>query len=277
MRTLNEHGIRRGLNNRNSLLLLRSVLCQKVNTRKCLILYLYFISTYLVLSLKLVFWLLLNPTSQRDEAIRGFESIPFIVHRYQVIERLRRPNTSRIVRKQADTRAPVTDLEKNMVHLYSKIPEHQIRLMRQCSHSWALRFGRDVLKWDEWKTVLSQIKELDSTCSRIAEELGQEELDAGMKENNVKIDTLLQSWNVGLQKLQEQGMNTYMAVDAHVREDHSWREREDTRDLLQALRAKNPYCDQMERTPPRQPGTCNWFLNHPRFQTWRNDPNASLL
>lgn len=66
-----------------------------------------------------------------------------------------------------------------------------------------------------------------------------------MKENNVKIDTLLQSWNVGLQKLQEQGMNTYMAVDAHVREDRSWREMEDTRNLLQAQRAKNPYCDQM--------------------------------
>lgn len=66
-----------------------------------------------------------------------------------------------------------------------------------------------------------------------------------MKENDIKIDTLLQSWDVGLQKLQEQGMNTYMAVDAHVREDRRWREREDTRNLLQALRAKNPYCDQM--------------------------------
>lgn len=131
-----------------------------------------------------------------------------------------------------------------MVQLYSKILEYQTRLIRQCSHSWALRFGRDVLKSDEWKTVLSQIKESDSICSRIAEELGQEELDAGMKENNVKIETLLQSWKVGLHKLQEQGINTYMAVDAHVREDRSWREREDSRNLLQALRAKNPYCDQ---------------------------------
>ena len=164
-----------------------------------------------------------------------------------------------------------------MVQLYSKILEYQIRLMRQSSHNWALRYGRDVFKSDEWKTMLSQIKDFDSVCSRIGEELGQEELEAGLKENNHKIDTLLHSWNVGLQELQDQGMNTYLAVDAHAREDRTWREREEFRRLLQALRAKNPYRDQMERTATRQPGTCNWFLKHPRFQTWREDPSSKLL
>ena len=125
--------------------------------------------------------------------------------------------------------------------------------------------------------MLCQMKDLDSVCSQIAEELGQEELEAGLKENNVKIDTLLHSRNMGLQELQEQGRNTYMAVDAHAREDRSWREREEFRRLLQALRAKNPYRDQMERTPTRQPGTCNWFLKNTRFRTWREDPTSKLL
>lgn len=169
------------------------------------------------------------------------------------------------------------DLENKMVQLYSKVLEYQIRLMRQSSHIWALRYGRDVFKADEWKAMLSQIKELDSMCSQLAGELGQEELEAGMKESNVKIDILLQSWNAGLQGLQEQGTNTYMAVDAHAREDRSWREREEFRNLLQALRAKNPYHDQIERTPTRQPDTCNWFLNNPLFQTWRKDARSRLL
>ena len=125
--------------------------------------------------------------------------------------------------------------------------------------------------------MLCQMKDLDSVCSQIAEELGQEELEAGLKENNVKIDTLLHSWNMGLQELQEQGRNTYIAVDAHAREDRNWREREESRRLLQALRARNPYRDQMERTATRQPGTCNWFLTHPRFQTWREDASSKLL
>ena len=194
-----------------------------------------------------------------------------------MIERLRRPNTSHAARKQADTHALIADLENKMVQLYSKILEYQIRFMRQSSHNWALRYGRDVFKSDEWKTMLCQMKDLDSVCSQLAEELGQEELEAGLKENNVKIDTLLHSWNMGLQELQEQGMNTYMAVDAHAREDRNWREREEFRRLLQALRARNPYRDQMERTTTRQPGTCNWFLTHPRFQEWREDASSKLL
>lgn len=164
-----------------------------------------------------------------------------------------------------------------MVRLYSKILEYQMRLMRQCSHIWALRYGRDVFKVDEWKAMLSQINELDSMCSRLAGELGQEELEGGMKENNVKIETLVKSWNVGLEALQEQVTNTHMAVGAHATGDRSWREKEEVRKLLQALRAKNPYREQMERTPTRQPGTCNWLLNNPNFQMWRKDPHSRLL
>ena len=194
-----------------------------------------------------------------------------------MIERLRRPTTSGIARKTADTHTLTTDLENKMVQLYSKILEYQIRLMRQSSHNWALRYGRDIFKSDEWKTMSSQIQDLDSICSRIAEELGQEELEAGKKESNMKIDNLMQSWNAGLRELHEQGMNTYMALNTHASEDRSWREREDLRRLLQALRAKNPYRDQMERTATRQAGTCNWFLKHSYFQTWRKDVSSRLL
>ena len=68
-----------------------------------------------------------------------------------------------------------------MVQLYSKILEYQTRLMRQSSHNWAHRYSRDVFKADDWKSMLSQIKELDFECSRLAGEIGQDELEAGMK------------------------------------------------------------------------------------------------
>ncbi len=164
-----------------------------------------------------------------------------------------------------------------MIQLYSKILEYQIRLMRQYTRNWASRYGRDVFKADEWKKMLSEIGELDSFCSQLAEELGQEDLELGVKENNAKIDTLLQSWNVGLQGLQELGKNTNLTLDALAREDHGWRAREEVRKLLQALRAKNSYQEQLERTPNRQPGTCKWFLEHPLFHTWRKDQHSRLL
>ena len=209
--------------------------------------------------------------------MEGFEHIPFVVRRYQVIERLRKPNAGSISRKQADIDALVTDLDNKMIQLYTKVLEYQIRLMRQSYHIWALRYGRDVLKADEWKTMLSQIKELDSICSRLAGELGHEELEAGMKENNAKVDALLESWNRGIQGLHKQGTNTFLALDARAREDRNWREREELRNILRALCTKNTYRDQMERTPSRQPGTCNWFLNSPQFVMWRKDVYSRLL
>ena len=216
--------------------------------------------------------------SQRDEATQGLERIPFIVHRYQVIERMRRRHTGFSVRHtEADTDILVTDLENKVIQLYTKIIEYQIRLMRQSFHGWALRYGRDVFKADDWKTILSQIEKLDTECSRLAGELGQEEVETGMRENGVKIDNLLQSWKVDLRSLQEQGTKISTMVDSHARESLSWREKEERQKLLQALRAKNPYRDQMGRTPSRQPGTCNWFLKHPQFQSWREDPHSRLL
>ena len=94
---------------------------------------------------------------------------------------------------------------------------------------------------------------------------------------SVKIDALLQSWNFGFQILQEHGTNTYLAVDGYARESRVWRDKDETRKLLQALRAKNPYRDQLERTAIRQPGTCNWFLENPKFQKWRANAHSRLL
>lgn len=125
--------------------------------------------------------------------------------------------------------------------------------------------------------MLSEIKELDFECSRLAGEIGQEELEAAMKEESVKIDALLQSWSVGFQTLQEQATNTQLAVDAQARDYRDWRDKDEIRELLQTLRAKNPYRDQLERTATRHPGTCNWFLKHPQFQKWRADAHSRLL
>ena len=31
------------------------------------------------------------------------------------------------------------------------------------------------------------------------------------------------------------------------------------------------------RNPPRVPGTCTWFLEHPKFKVWRSESSSSLL
>ena len=164
-----------------------------------------------------------------------------------------------------------------MVQLYTKILEYQIRLVHQNSHKSAVRFGRDLVKADDWKTMFSQIQLLDTQCTQIAADLGQDKLEAGIKQNNTRIEGMLHSWNVGLQGLREELKYTSTAIEASATEDHNRRKKDDTRALLHALRASNPYRDQMERAPSRHPGTCLWALNHVLFQNWRNDARAKLL
>ncbi|KAG7007336.1 hypothetical protein G7Y79_00010g028370 [Physcia stellaris] len=221
--------------------------------------------------------LLLNPTSQREEATQGLESIPFIVHRYQVIERLRQPIKATISCRQAASGTLVKDLEMKMIQLYTKILEYQIRLVHHHFHNSAVRFGRDFVKADDWKMMFSQIQSLDTQCTQIAADLGQDELETGIKQNNAKIEGMLRSWNVGLQGLREELRYTSAAIEASATEGHDRRKKDDTRDLLRALRASNPYRDQMERTPSRHPDTCLWALNHVLFHNWRNDARAKLL
>ncbi|GAB1311330.1 Ankyrin repeat domain-containing protein 50 [Madurella fahalii] len=52
----------------------------------------------------------------------------------------------------------------------------------------------------------------------------------------------------------------------------------DTRriDILKTLYT-SPYLDRKNRNPERVPGTCEWFVNHPHFQQWRESSSSSML
>ena len=125
--------------------------------------------------------------------------------------------------------------------------------------------------------MMADVLALDKECSRLARELGQEELEAGLREQNRQIDELTQSWHEGLEDLRKAMNDTSATVNAHVQEEQTWRLNEKAEECLHALRANNAYENQKERTPKHLPGTCTWFLNHPRFHRWREEPTSSLL
>ncbi|PNP43620.1 hypothetical protein TGAMA5MH_04592 [Trichoderma gamsii] len=52
---------------------------------------------------------------------------------------------------------------------------------------------------------------------------------------------------------------------------------EDSREkIIQALYT-SPYLQRKNRNPDRVRGTCEWFLNHPDFQHWRDSTSSSML
>ena len=173
--------------------------------------------------------------------------------------------------------ALVQDLESKIVDLYSKIYEYELCLLRQYSHTWAIRFGRDVVRADDWQKLSTEIQNLDSACSRLSDELGQEELNRSIQENGRRIDGLVESWVSGIQTLQQGLSGVSASVNTQMEEQQAWRLEDKARECLQVLRRKNIYEDQKSRTKNRVPGTCEWFLNHAKYQEWRDRKESGLL
>ena len=222
--------------------------------------------------------LLINPTTQHDAAINGFKCIPFLVHRYRLVERLRISNKDRTnTQMPADIKPLLLDLEGRLIQLYCKILQYQIRLLRHTSHGWVFRYGRAVAKVDDWAKMLAEMQTLDSECSSLAQELGQEELEAMVKVNHGQIDDFSKAWNADLQLLRQEVIQNSVVIDASLQAQQNTRLQEEALKCLQSLRINNPYENQKNRTPCRSPGTCLWFLDNKQFHTWRASLRSSLL
>lgn len=66
----------------------------------------------------------------------------------------------------------VRDFEHIAIHLYKTILDFQIRLLRQYSGKWAVRYGREIFKTDDWAALTKHIQALEIRCTEIASDLG---------------------------------------------------------------------------------------------------------
>lgn len=223
--------------------------------------------------------LLLNPTEQSTAVHDGLETIPFIVRRFRVMERLLRPGfeTSTPV-IQDDGRDPlVKHFEDTTVKLYSTILEFQIRAVRQFSKSWLEQYGRDVFRTNDWKALTTKIQELDAKCTRLAQALNFDKLDKVLVENNKTMERQFQEWRGNFEELQEELGRSSRALEQQLKNQTAWRQTDEERECCQLFRDSNPYEDQKNRTTSRVPETCRWFLENPIFLGWRDSDGPDLL
>ena len=220
----------------------------------------------------------MNPTTQRDAAVIGFESIILLVHRYQLVDNLRRPDRRQTAICQSlDTALVISDLENKIIQLYGKIYEYQIRLVRQYSHVWAVRFGRDIFKADDWAKMIADMRLIDADCSRLTDVLGQDELERSLKDNNRRIDDLVHRWHSSLQTLQTDVDEISTTIYQQIQQEKARKCEERDRDCIQLFRLGNRYEDQKNRIPNPHPNTCRWFLDNSKFLEWRDNESSSLL
>ncbi|KAJ5690844.1 hypothetical protein N7462_005236 [Penicillium macrosclerotiorum] len=205
-------------------------------------------------------------------AYEGLEAIPFAVRRLRVMERLIRQGNSGLTREtyQPDSIELVKDFEDTAVGLYKTILEFQIRFVRQHSNTWANRYGRDVLKADDWMSLTSRIKTLEAKCTELAQDLSREQIEKALhaSEHNMQL---------GLQGIQQDLKKMTSDIEQQAIMQSTWRQTDEERKCVQLFRQSNPYENQKNRTSKRVLETGKWFLENDKFLDWRENEGPDLL
>lgn len=211
--------------------------------------------------------LIANDSKQRSSAMDGLEYIAKLVRRYTEIERL---YLNRQTFRLAD------DLRKTVSDIYRLVFEYEARAACQFSRNTAHQALRNIVAADGWDGILTSIKDKETTCEillRITEaedsRLRTQTLEDMMTEQNQRVRELLE----GSRKQDETAHQNLLGelhrgTDVHLEEEASR--------CHECLRTSD-YELGKEKNPDRIPGTCEWFLQHPRYREWLQAKGSAWL
>ncbi|KAH0559465.1 hypothetical protein GP486_004019 [Trichoglossum hirsutum] len=211
--------------------------------------------------------LVVNDTIQRTAAVNGLEKVSRLIPRYTEIER---------VYFQGEEFALKGDLEAAVIKLYAHILEFEARAACQFSRSTMFQAARNIAKADDWEGVLVKIDELEMACEKLTWRIDANDQRARMKH----VATILDGQDRRVEELLKRDEEHWKLVSEELKagreEQSEWHRNAGWSDCHRSFRT-TPYEADKDRNPDRVPGTCEWFLEHPRYQKWRDERGSSWL
>ncbi|KAI9853440.1 MAG: hypothetical protein M1813_002224, partial [Trichoglossum hirsutum] len=211
--------------------------------------------------------LVANDSKQRAVAIDGLEYVSDLVRRYAEIEHIYLQGEGHIIRGE---------LEAAVTKLYCQVLEYEARAACQFNRNALLQIARNIVEADSWEDILGSIKGSAAACDELMRIIDAEDQRAGMArlesaldEQNSRVAELL-----SVSRIQDEQL---LAEIRDMRKDQRdlFETKEET-DCLKSLRT-TAYEETMHNNPDRVPGTCEWFLRHPKYCEWLDEPSSSLL
>ena len=222
--------------------------------------------------------LLLNPTSQNKALVDGLDYISTLIARFTVMERTYQQYKSS--RSTSSDSMDMTDLDRSfelqVTKLYSQVLAYQARVVCQLPRNALMRYGRDVLKVDEWSTMLADIKTTEFNCSALSEIFNAGRLDDAWKEQEARMDKFFHSQEEHYRSIQQKTERMAVDLKQNIEEQRDWHRTEEEIRCLQAL-CTATYMDHKDLNPDRVHGTCQWFLKNGRFHEWAESDSSKLL
>ena len=222
--------------------------------------------------------LLLNPELQKKALVEGLDYISSLIVRFTTIERLyhQQGPRPRSLLDQEDLEELNRSFEAQLTKLYSQILVYQAQVVCQMRRTTFVRNGRDILKLDDWKTSLEDIKKAEASCTGISQVVGREKLEATLEDVSRRLDPLLYEHTKQYHDLQHTADHILTGVEQLSKEQQQWRRTDEESRCLQAL-CTSTYEDHKDRNPARVPGTCLWFLKNQKYGDWLERCSSDLL
>ena len=153
-----------------------------------------------------------------------------------------------VYRWQEKSYMQVSDFKDLAIRLYIAILEYEATLLLHVHQNPPKRWARDVFQAGDWSSRMTSIQQRDTNCRDVT---------------NAIATTRAEEWRDEEREWQDQLLR-------QLRQDGD-EERRNVRTLYSNYElGKNV-------NPERIPGTCEWFLNHTGFLTWRESQSSSLL
>ncbi|KAN0075809.1 Sex-determining protein fem-1, partial [Elaphomyces granulatus] len=186
-----------------------------------------------------------SESEHRSALLDGLKYISSTIRRYAVVEHV----------YFHDKGAPLnSNLKTAVVDLYAQVLEYQMRATRYFCFSPLSRFRSNVLKSDDWTTMIEKIQKSESDCQRFMD------LATAKSGRDVQamLDEQIKATNAFIEETRVQFQDTFESQ------------------CFSCFRAME-YELVKNKIPQRISGTCEWFLNHPKYRTWLDGEEVKLL
>ena len=206
--------------------------------------------------------LLLNPSKQRASNVAGLEYISNLLSRCTLYENAycQRYEEITVSRPLDDAEHALAENHKyETKRLYTLVLMFQAQTIRRLSQNTWIGTTRDAFLRDDWNEMLQGIKDQEIICQKLFD--------------TVKHEVSIESRD----KKQEQRVRSLLEKLDDIKDTISGLHRGDEETKCFETLRTSDYRAAKDRNPQRLPGTCRWFLEHPKYQEWTAQPPISRL
>jgi hypothetical protein len=160
----------------------------------------------------------------------------------------------------------------NLKELYVRVLTFQAIVVCYLQKSSPARVAADLVKWNDWKELLSSIQAQEETFGKVSEHWKDTRFEEESRDLKKRHLELMDQWDKSLEKLDAIGCDL-SSLRTAIELQQKDGQRQDMLNWLSEFDHTSDYNAVMET---HTTDTCGWLVEHSTFKTWQQG-NHSLL